>query len=100
MKVIKSGTGQKGWAREIACKGYRGNGGGCGALLLVEQADLFKVHLDGDYTEVGPPSIAFKCPECGQCTDIDSKFYSGYVQQLPDKRDWEATHESKPGWKD
>lgn len=89
MKVIKKGTGQKGWAKELVCRGYRRNNDGCGAVLLVEQADLFKVYLDGDWTEAGPPSPAFKCPECGQCTDVPAKEYAGSVRDLPAKRDWE-----------
>jgi hypothetical protein len=68
VKVIKKGRAQKGWAKEFTCTG-RGNGdGGCGALLLVEQADVFQTsssHYDGstDYYNT------FKCV-CGVLTDI------------------------------
>lgn len=94
MKVIKSGTGQKGWAKEFACKGYRRNSDGCGALLLVEEDDLFRVYLDGDYTETGPPSPAFKCPECGQNTDIPDHRYSGNTRDLPERIVWEANNKA------
>ncbi len=41
MKVIKSGDGRKGWAREETCTG-QGNGiDGCGAELLLEENDLY-----------------------------------------------------------
>jgi hypothetical protein len=69
MKVIKEGRKQKGWAKEFSCTG-KGNGdGGCGALLLVEEVDLFQTahhYYDGssDYFKT------FRCSECGVLTDI------------------------------
>lgn len=69
MKIIKEGTGQKGWAREYTCSGDGNGGGGCGAVLLVEADDLMnytKVHLDGSTTAY----VLFKCCCCGVLTDV------------------------------
>lgn len=69
MRVLKKGRPQKGWATEAKCTGGGNGNGGCGALLLVEEGDLFETssgHYDGstDYY------TTFKCPECGVLTDI------------------------------
>lgn len=69
MKVIKPGRPQKGWACEKKCTGSGNGSGGCGAVLLVEEGDLFRTeshHYDGSsecYT-------TFRCPSCGVLTDI------------------------------
>ena len=63
MKVIKKGREQKGWAKEFECTGEGNQGGGCGAILLVEQADVVaSVFASGRTT--------FRCSECGVETDI------------------------------
>jgi hypothetical protein len=50
-----------GWSKKIECTG-NGNGYfGCGAILLVEGSDLFKTTNT---------DITFKCPECGNLTDL------------------------------
>lgn len=70
MKVIEPGTGQKGWSGKFRCTG-KGNGdGGCGALLFVEQNDLYETrrgYMDGstDYY------TTFTCSECGVETDVN-----------------------------
>ena len=70
MKVLKSGDGRKGWAKEKTCTG-KGNGdGGCGAVLLVEQDDVFAT-----YNYCMGESDCFqtiRCPECGCWTDFES----------------------------
>ncbi len=42
MKVIKPGRPQKGWSHEFTCTGDGNGRGGCGAILLVEQEDLYE----------------------------------------------------------
>lgn len=69
MKVISKGDGRKGWAKEFKCTGGGNGNGGCGALLLVEQGDLFKTH-SYDYGGGHDVYITFKCPECGRKTDV------------------------------
>jgi hypothetical protein len=69
MKTLEPGRPQKGWAKELVCTGDGNGGGGCGAKLLVEEADVFRTmsnHYDGstDYYNT------FKCCECGVLTDI------------------------------
>ncbi len=68
MKVIKEGRPQKGWAKEFECTGNGNGNGGCGATLLIEQADVFRT------TSSARDEITyyntFKCCECGVLTDI------------------------------
>ena len=86
MKLVKPGRKQKGWAKEYECTGHGNKGGGCGAILLVEEGDLFQTsrHSYGD--EYPDYFVTFKCSECGVLTDIeDSSFYG---RDLPRKEDW------------
>lgn len=69
MKIIKAGRPQKGWSKEFTCTGAGNGMGGCGAVLLVEQDDVFGTeshHYDGssEYYKT------FKCASCGVWTDI------------------------------
>ena len=68
MKVLKKGRPQRGWAKEYECTGDGNGSGGCGAMLLVEQDDVFETASsclsETDYYST------FKCPECGCWTDI------------------------------
>lgn len=81
MKVIKKGRPQKGWAKEFECTGEGNKGGGCGALLLVEEEDIFiSGYVGGNFRETGDPAYSFACPECNVITDIES----GYYGQIPD----------------
>lgn len=68
MKVIKPGRPQKGWAKEFKCTGAGNGDGGCGAVLLVEQEDVFQtsssVRDETDYYNT------FECSECKVLTDI------------------------------
>lgn len=83
MKVLEKGTGQKGWSTKARCTG-EGNGmGGCGALLLIEQKDLYHTH-NYDYTGGHDVFNTFTCCECGVETDIK---YTGH-EALPDKPKW------------
>lgn len=92
MKVLKKGTGQKGWSKKFKCTGEGNNDGGCGAELLVEEADLFTQrsgHHDGSSTDY----VSFKCCECGVITDIWQD-YDGVCpvnrRSLPTKREYLA----------
>ena len=86
MKVLKKGTGQKGWTVEATCTG-KGNGdGGCGAVLRVEEPDLYKTS-NCDYTGDCDYYTTFTCVECGVETDIE-KVPSIIRTRLKDKKDW------------
>ena len=68
MKVLTSGDGRKGWSCKTTCSGAGNGDAGCGAELLVEQADLFETtNSRMDETE---HFVTFKCPECSQKTDL------------------------------
>jgi len=69
MKVLKKGREQKGWAGEFRCTGAGNGDGGCNAMLLVEQADLFKTY-HSDYTGDKDTYHTFRCSECGVNTDL------------------------------
>lgn len=69
MKVIRPGREQKGWACELECTGAGNKGGGCGARLLVEQADVYQTH-SGHYDGSTDHFNTFRCAACGVQTDI------------------------------
>jgi transcription elongation factor Elf1 len=70
MKIVKPGRPQKGWSKKFKCTGKGNGGGGCGAVLLVEEGDLYTTsssHYDGsnDYY------TTFTCVACGVRTDVE-----------------------------
>ena len=69
MKVIKKGTGQKGWSKEFTCTGSGNGGGGCGAVLLVSAGDIYQTH-HYDYGGGHDVYKTFTCPCCHVKTDI------------------------------
>ena len=69
MKLIKEGRKQTGWSKEFECTGKGNGGGGCGAILLVEQGDVYKT-FRSDYGGGTESYNTFKCSECGVETDI------------------------------
>ncbi len=84
MKLIKEGRKQTGWAGEFSCTGVGNGNGGCGAILLVEQRDLFltvQSSFDGSHDDF----VTFKCSQCGVLTDIKGKSTDGLLL----KKDWE-----------
>ena len=85
MRVIKPGRQQRGWSKEFECTGQCNGGGGCGAVLLVEQADLYKI----SYSCMGESetSITFRCCSCGVETDVNRE-YTGSWSDLVDKKAW------------
>jgi hypothetical protein len=73
MKVIKKGRPQKGWAAQFTCTGESDTGGGCGAVLLVEQDDIYTFMTGGSYCEnADETNYAFTCSECGVETVVKS----------------------------
>ena len=69
MKVLEKRRKQTGWAGEYRCTGKGNGNGGCNALLLVEQGDLFQTR-SSDYGGGVDYYTTFQCPECRRCTDI------------------------------
>jgi hypothetical protein len=83
MKVIKKGERRGGWSGEFACTGEGNQTKGCGAILLVEQHDLFKTtsHARDETTTY----VTFRCPECGTLTDIQKDFPPTGRKPVPDE---------------
>lgn len=80
MKVIEKGREQCGWSAEVVCTGKGNCGGGCGAKLLVEQADLYLTsssHYDGSREEYA----TFRCCECRVQTDIPNPVVPGRIKR-------------------
>jgi hypothetical protein len=85
MRVLKPGRQQRGWSKEFECTGKGNGGGGCGAVLLVEQGDLYKTYSHALYET--DTHVTFCCAACGVETDVD-RAYTGSHRSLPDKSDW------------
>lgn len=72
MKVLEKGREQKGWAKEFECTAHRNGDEGCGAKLLVEEADIVYTGSKHSYGDTYPDYFyGFVCPECGCVTDVD-----------------------------
>jgi hypothetical protein len=84
MQTIRPGRKQKGWAIEQSCTGRGNGGGGCGALLLVEEDDVFCTYSHSrDETDV---FYTFRCQECGVLTDLALGNIPSRVRQKAEKR--------------
>ena len=70
MEIIKKGINQKGWSKKFKCTGARNGGGGCKAILLVSEHDLYTTYEPGGYCENGDECITFKCSCCGVESDV------------------------------
>ena len=91
MKIIKKGRPQKGWAKQFECTG-RGNGdGGCGAILLVEQADLYYV-TRSCYDEA-ERVVSFQCCLCDVETDLLPTSLTGINFTILHKNEWKKKEE-------
>ena len=81
MKVLKPGRKQAGWAIVKLCTGKGNGGGGCGAKLQVDEADLIRT---GHHCYDGSSDyfVTFKCISCGVLTDLEEKEYKGDIWKL------------------
>ena len=70
MKVLEEGTQ---WSKEFVCTGEGNNETGCGAKLLVEEADLFETEQSDWRNENIQYCVTFQCPKCKVLTDIPKK---------------------------
>lgn len=71
METVKKGRKQGGWAKKFRCSGDGNEGGGCRAVLLVSQTDLYQTRRQC-YGDTSPECfVTFCCPECGVETDVD-----------------------------
>jgi len=88
MKVLKKGRKQKGWSTEATCTGTGNGNGGCGARLLVEQADLFKTYRNCLHET--DTFITFKCSACGVLTDLKEFSVPSHLHIAKSQSEWEA----------
>ncbi len=74
-KVLKPGRVQRGWSREFVCTGDGNGGGGCKAVLLISEYDIYETASfalgEGEYYNT------FCCPQCGVETDIPPRYFQG-----------------------
>ncbi len=71
MKVVKKGREQRGWSKELECTGAGNQGGGCGAILLVEQGDVYSTY--SSCRDEVTNYHTFMCSQCGVETDIKDR---------------------------
>lgn len=95
MKVIKKGSGQKGWSGQFKCTGNGNGGGGCGAVLRVEEGDLFHTYR-GYYDGSEDWFVTFRCCDCGVLTDIPDGKVPRRASSLPHYLKWCAAHNINP----
>jgi len=85
MKVLRKGNAALlGWKREFKCNGHDLGGGGCGAFLLVEFGDLYKLYKPDETNTL----ICFMCPECGTETSpnwMDLGKIRWYQNDIPNR---------------
>lgn len=85
MKVLRPG---KDYLLEHECTGF-GNAPykGCGALLGINREDL-RYFKGGGYMERNP-AVTFKCPCCGQTTDLGlNDWPRNYTNLTPWSSEW------------
>ena len=70
MEVVKKGRLQRGWSKKIKCTGRGNDLGGCGAILLVSEYDLYRT-LSSHYDGTTDYFTTFCCCECGVETDVE-----------------------------
>jgi hypothetical protein len=68
MKIIKPGRKQRGWSKKLRCTGSGNGGGGCGAVLLVSELDIYWTYTS--YLGERGTYRTFCCISCGVETDI------------------------------
>ena len=88
MKVLSKGRTQKGWSKQLRCSGDGNGGGGCSAILLVEQPDLYHTYKHS-YDGSSDTFTSFTCCDCGVETDIED--VPSHLE-LYSKEDWLKLH--------
>jgi hypothetical protein len=82
VRTLKKGRKQKGWSTKATCTGEGNGDGGCGAVLLVEQVDIYATH-SSHYDGSTDHYNTFKCGECGVESDLPSSVHVPFTP--PDK---------------
>lgn len=86
MKILEPGKVGKNWTIQKRCTGWGNGNKGCNALLEIELSDLrYFPGVPGDSWGSREKAVSFKCPCCGQITDLGLN-------------DWPKGHENLPRW--
>lgn len=101
MRILEPGRVGEKWTLQHRCTGWGNSEKGCQALLEVELDDLrYRTSLMNFNS--GESSVSFKCPCCGQLTDLGRNDWpSGYSNLEKWSREWqdslpETSTERKP----
>lgn len=82
MEVTKPGRVQRGPSKKFKCTGAGNSGGGCGAVLLVSEYDLYTTGStclgETDYYKT------FCCMQCGTETDVEDYSLTPRGKRLSD----------------
>jgi hypothetical protein len=96
MKVIAQGKPKKAWTTKVKCTGSRKEG--CGAKLLVELGDVYKLPYEAPADAAPGEEVvlyAVCCPECGAETAVELPLLAPKViERIPFKKDWVAPEPS------
>lgn len=71
MEILTKGKDVQSWSIDWNCTGYGNGGGGCDALLRVEESDFFRTP-DSDMSGHHGYFSTFQCPICKVWTDVKS----------------------------
>lgn len=91
MEVIRKGVG---WSKKVKCTGYGNGGGGCGAVLRIEEGDIYETT---NYERDGGREFCrtIECPQCGKETDIDFYSVPSQVKVFKDRAAYQKAKKNK-----
>lgn len=83
MKVIEEKKPlQEQWSIQASCSSSGNGNKGCGSLLEVEHDDL-RYFAEQEYPwRIQPAAVCFKCPICGEVTDLLKNQWPPFVSRL------------------
>jgi hypothetical protein len=97
MKIKEKGTRQTHWEKEFECTGI-GNDHmhkSCGALLIIEEEDLFITSFT-NYGGDRETFITFQCIQCGSHTDVAREDVPEPVRRsIPSLEQWKRKQNDK-----
>jgi hypothetical protein len=83
MKILEPGKVGEKWAIQHRCTGWGNGDRGCDALLEVEYEDL-RFYAGQEFPwRTSDPAVSFKCPCCGQITDLGMNDWPKGYKELP-----------------
>lgn len=85
MKVLEPGKTKEKWSIQHRCTSWGHSGDGCNALLELEFEDLQYFSgssHNGHFWGCREPSVSFRCPCCGEMTDLGLNDWPTNYKQL------------------